>query len=77
MTIMPYFKTSNLELIVLNNNFSKLNDVKYDEYFSPLASNIAGKTDLFFLHFNVRSLSKKKEKVEEFLENFDKITRYH
>jgi len=75
---MPYFKTSNLELNVLNNHFFKLNDVKYDEYFSlcklsKLASNIAGKTDLFFLHFNVRSRSKNKEKVEEFLENFDRL----
>jgi len=34
---------------------------------------IAGKTDLFFLHFNLRSLSKNKEKVEEFLENFDRL----
>jgi len=46
----------NLELNVLNKNFSKLNDVKYDEYFSPcklskLASSIADKTDVFFLHF--------------------------
>jgi len=77
---MPYFKTSNLEFNVLNNNFFKVSDVKYDKYFSPcdlskLASSTAGKTDLFFLHFNVRRLSKNKDKVEKFLESFYRLPK--
>jgi len=73
--LMPYFTVSKLEFNALNNNCSEFGDIRYDEYFSPcklskLASRIR-KRDFFLMHFNVRSLPKNKDKIEEFLVNFD------
>ena len=60
----------------MQNQLNDANEIKYDEYCSPcklskLTSTLT-KNDFFIQHFNVRSLSKNKEKIEEF---FDGITR--
>ena len=72
---MPFFSVGNSEFKVLN-HCNDANEIKYDEYFSPCKlsklSSTLTKNDFFIQHFNVRSLPKNKEKIEEF---FDGITR--
>ena len=73
--LMPFFSVGNLEFKMLN-HLNDANEIKYDEYSSPCkmskSSSTLTKNDFFIQHFNVRSLSKNKEKIEEF---FDGITR--
>ena len=73
--LMPFFSVGNLEFKVLN-HCNDANEIKYDEYFSPCKlsklSSTLTKNDFFIQHFNVRSLPKNKEKIEEF---FDGMTR--
>ena len=73
--LMPFFSVGNLEFKMLN-HLNDANEIKYDEYCSPCKlsklSSTLTKNDFFTPHFNVRSLSKNKEKTEEF---FDGITR--
>ena len=73
--LMPFFSVGNLEFKVLN-HCNDANKIKYDEYFSPCKlsklSSTLTKNDFFIQHFNVRSLPKNKEKIEEF---FDDMTR--
>ena len=73
--LMPFFSVGNLEFKMLN-HLNDANEIKYDEYCSPYKlsklSSILTKNDFFIQHFNVRRLSKNKEKIEEF---FDGITR--
>ena len=71
----PFFSVGNLEFKVLNHCYDA-NEIKYDEYFSPCKlsklSSTLTKNDFFIQHFNVRSLPKNQEKIEEF---FDGMTR--
>ena len=71
----PFFSVGNLEFKVLN-YCNDANEIKYDEYFSPCKlsklSSTLTKNDFFIQHFNVRSLPKNQEKIEEF---FDGMTR--
>ena len=72
---MPFFSVGNLEIKMLS-HLNDANEIKYNEYcslcnLSKLSSTLT-KNDFFIQHFNVRSLSKNKEKIEEF---FDGITR--
>ena len=58
------------------NHLNNAYEIKYDEHFSPSKlsklSFTLTKNDFFIQHFNVRSLSKNKEEIEEFC---DGITR--
>ena len=73
--LMPFFSVGSLEFKMLN-HLNDANEIKYDDYCSPCKlsklSSTLTKNDFFIQHFNVRSLSKNKEKIEEF---FDGITR--
>ena len=77
LALMPFFSFSvgNLEFKMLN-HLNDANEIKHDEYCSPCKlsklSSTLTKNDFFIQHFNVRSLSKNKEKIEEL---FDGKTR--
>lgn len=74
--LFPFFSVGNFEFKVLNNYFITNNvnsetNIKYDEYFSPnklsdLTASLQN-NDFYLVHFNVRSLSKNLDKIEEFL----------
>ena len=65
--LKPFFSVGNLQFKMLN-HLNATNEIKYDEYFSPCKlsklSSTLTKNDFFIQHFNVRSLSKNKEKIE-------------
>ena len=74
---MPYFSLGNIKSKVENYANDDLNDVKFEEYFSTcklskLASTLS-KTIFFILRFNVRSLLKNKDRVEEFFDGMTKL----
>ena len=74
-TLMPFFAVGNLEFKMLN-HLNDANEIKYYEYCSPCKlsklSSTLTKNDFFIQHFSVRSLSKNKEKIEQY---FDGITK--
>ena len=74
---LPFFATSNIEFELLTNNKWADLGSRYDEYHLPqkLANKSlhASPNDFFLLHFNVRSISKNKEKIDEFLHDFERL----
>ena len=74
---LPFFATSNIEFELLTNNKWADSGSRYDEYHLPqkLANKSlhASPNDFFLLHFNVRSLSKNKDKIDEFLHDFERL----
>ena len=74
---MPFFATSNIEFELLTNKKWADLGSRYDDYL--LSQKLANKSlhaspnDFFLLHFNVRSLSKIKDKIDEFLHDFERL----
>ena len=74
--LLPFSSISELEFRILGNSVG-MDDINYVDYFSPsklikIASDLH-KNDFFLLHFNVRSLPKNKDKVEEFFNGMSRI----
>ena len=74
---LPFFAASNIEFELLTNNKWADLGSRCDEYHLPqtLANKSlhASPNDFFLLHFNVRSLSKNKDKIDEFLHDFERL----
>ena len=74
---LPFFATSNTEFKLLTDNRWADLGSRYDEYHLP--QKLANKSldarpnDFFLLHFNLRSLSKNKDKIDEFLHDFERL----
>ena len=70
LSVLPYFSLNNFEFKLLNDTSVDC-DVRYDDYLSPskLSKVVTNTTDNDFilLHFNVRSLPKNKDKIEEMI----------
>jgi len=70
--VFPFFSEGDFEYKALIFNYCDINNVNitYDEYVSPTKLSelkaTLQKDDLYLIHFNVRSLSRNLNKVEEF-----------
>ena len=70
VTLFPFFSVNNLEFNYLCGTDSSSGTISYDKYFSPsklleITTNL-NQQDFFAVHFNARSLSKNKDKIEDF-----------
>ena len=68
--LFPFFSISNYEFKSLFRINSTIDQNRYDEYVSlskllKLIANL-NKSDFFTVHFNTRSLSKNKNKIDDF-----------
>ena len=76
LSVLPYFSLNNFKFKLLNNTSVDC-DVKYDDYLSPskLSKVVTNTTDNDFilLHFNVRSLPKNKDKIEEMISDSNRL----
>ena len=74
---MPFFATSNIEFKLLTDNKWADLGSRYDEYHLPqkLADESLhpSSNDFFLLYFNVRSVPKNKDKIDEFLHDFERL----
>ena len=74
---LPFFSVGKLEFKALASFNSTSDIIRYDEYFSmSKLSNLSlnlSKQDFFILHFNVRSLPKNINKLDEFLNDFQRM----
>ena len=74
---LPFFSVGKLEFKALASFDSTSDIIRYDEYFSmSKLSNLSlnlSKQDFFILHFNVRSLPKNINKLDEFLNDFQRM----
>ena len=74
-SLLPFFAVSDFEFNALTSR--SVTNGTYDDYYSPsmLAnlSNNLQKKDFFVIHFNVRSLSKNKDKIEECLNDMTRL----
>ena len=74
---LHFFSVDKLEFKALASFNSTSDIIRYDEYFSmSKLSNLSlnlSKQDFFILHFNVRSLPKNINKLDEFLNDFQRM----
>ena len=74
---LSFFSVGKLEFKALASFNSTSDIIRYDEYFSmSKLSNLSfnlSKQDFFILHFNVKSLPKSINKLDEFLNDFQRM----
>ena len=75
VTLFPFFSVNNLEFNYLSGTDSSNGAISYDEYFSPsklseITTNL-NQQDFFAVHFNAKSLSKNKDKIEDFFYRYE------
>ena len=74
-SLFPFFAVSDFEFNALTS--CSVTNSRYDDYYSPSMptnlSNNLQKKDFFVIHFNVRSLFKNKDKIEECLNDITRL----
>ena len=77
LTLFPFFSVNNLEFNYLCGTDSSSGTISYDKYFPPSKlseiSTSLNQQDFFAVHFNARSLSKNKDKIEDFFIGMKRI----